>query len=61
MNEPKGTTKELNLTLTLDEVNLVMEGVTLLPFVKVYALVAKLQQQAQQQLSARSEGGPDVR
>lgn len=61
MNEPKGNTKEINLTLTLDEVNLVLEGVTLLPFVKVYALVGKLQQQAQQQLGAGAQGEPDAR
>lgn len=61
MNEPKGNTKEINLTLTLDEVNLVLEGVTLLPFVRVYALVGKLQQQAQQQLGARAQGEPDAR
>jgi hypothetical protein len=50
--------KEINLTVTVDEVNLILEAVGQLPFVRVYTLVAKLQQQASQQLAGKPEGGP---
>ncbi len=55
--------KELKLTLTVEEVNLILEAVGQLPFARVYTLVAKLQQQAQQQLAAGTgqEGGSDER
>lgn len=49
----------VHLELTLDEANLVMEALGAMPYVRVYALVAKLQQQAQQQLqSAESSPTP---
>lgn len=43
--------KEITLTLTVEEVNLVLEAIGQLPFVKVYSLVAKLQKQAQEQIA----------
>ncbi len=46
--------RELNLSLTIDEVNLILEAVGNLPFHRVYALVGKVQQQASQQLAAPS-------
>ncbi|MCP4996282.1 MAG: hypothetical protein GY934_21285 [Gammaproteobacteria bacterium] len=49
--------KEINLKITVDEANLILEGVGLLPFAKVYALVAKLQEQASQQLNSQDEAG----
>lgn len=49
--------KEITLTLTVDDVNLILEGVGQLPFVKVYALVAKIQEQAGRQLAGNAEGG----
>jgi hypothetical protein len=42
--------KEINFTLTTDEANLILEGIGLLPFAKVYQLVGKLQEQARRQL-----------
>jgi hypothetical protein len=50
--------RELQLSLTIDEVNLILEAVGNLPFHLVYALVGKVQQQASQQLSAGSSSGP---
>ncbi|WP_437787391.1 hypothetical protein [Sorangium sp. So ce1097] len=53
--------RELQLSVTVDEANLILEGVGLLPFARVYALVAKVQQQAREQLAgepAREE--PDA-
>ncbi len=50
--------RELQLSLTIDEVNLILEAVGNLPFHRVYALVGKVQQQASQQLSAGSSSEP---
>lgn len=53
--------RELHLSVTVDEVNLILEGVGLLPFARVYALVAKVQQQASQQLGGKpAQEGPDA-
>jgi hypothetical protein len=49
--------KELNLRLTIEEANLVLEGLGNLPFAKVYALVAKIQGQASQQLNGEQSNG----
>ena len=38
--------KEINLRLTIEETNLVLEALGNLPFVKVYRLVSKIQEQA---------------
>lgn len=43
--------KTITLTLTIDETNLILEGVGRMPFAKVYALVAKIQQQAKAQVA----------
>ena len=43
--------KNIDLQLTVDEINLVLEALGNLPFARVYTLVAKIQQQASQQLS----------
>jgi hypothetical protein len=48
--------KEINLQITIDEANLILEALGNLPFIKVYDLIGKLQQQAGQQLSV--EGPP---
>jgi len=42
--------QEINLKLTVDETNLILEGLGTLPFAKVYALIARIQAQAAQQL-----------
>ncbi|XXT24941.1 hypothetical protein WME94_25745 [Sorangium sp. So ce429] len=53
MNRSEEEVRELHLSVTVDEVNLILEGVGLLPFARVYALVAKLQQQASEQLGGK--------
>lgn len=45
--------KELNLNVTIDEANLILEGLGSLPFAKVFALVGKIQEQASQQLNGQ--------
>jgi hypothetical protein len=42
--------KKIELTLTLDETNLVLEGLGQLAYAKVYALVGKIQAQAGNQI-----------
>lgn len=42
--------EEIVLKLTPEEINLLLEGIGNLPFVKVYALVGKIQAQASAQL-----------
>lgn len=42
--------KDINLNITVDEANLILEGLGQMPFARVYALVGKLQDQAAQQL-----------
>lgn len=41
---------EINLQVTIEEANVILEGLGQMPFAKVFALVAKLQEQAAQQL-----------
>lgn len=45
------TSQEVKLTLSIDEANLVLEGLGHIPFARVYTLVNKLQAQASQQLN----------
>jgi len=45
--------KDLHLSVTVEEVNLILKGLGRLPFARVYALVAKLQQQAREQLDGK--------
>ena len=50
--------KELQLHFSPDEVNLVLEGLGNLPFVKVYQLIGKIQEQASRQVSADNGQAP---
>lgn len=43
---------DIQLRLSIDELNLILEGVGNLPFARVYALVGKIQSQAAEQLQA---------
>lgn len=43
--------KEISLDVTIDEANLILEALGQLPFVKVYTLIGKLQEQARRQLN----------
>jgi len=51
---------DLGFKVTVEETNLILEGLGHLPFAKVYALVEKLQLQAKNQLRdfSRLEGSP---
>jgi hypothetical protein len=42
--------QEINVKVTIEEANLILEGLGNLPFAKVYGLVAKIQEQAARQL-----------
>jgi len=44
--------KDLVFKISVDETNLILEGLGLLPFARVYALVEKIQKQASEQLKA---------
>jgi hypothetical protein len=50
-------TSEIQLQLSIDELNLVLEGIGNLPFARVFALVGKIQAQAGAQLQAQA-GAP---
>jgi hypothetical protein len=43
--------KTITLTVTIDEANLMLDGLGRMPFAKVYALIGKIQQQAKPQVS----------
>ena len=43
--------EDITLKITIDEANLILESLGNLPFVKVYALIGKIQEQAGQQLA----------
>lgn len=47
--------KEINLTLTIDEVNQILEGLGAQPFSKVFLLIGKIQAAAAAQLNGQAE------
>ena len=51
--------QEINLKLKVEDANLILEGLGMLPFAKVYTLVAKIQEQAADQLNPKSPGKED--
>ena len=51
--------KDIHLQLTTDEANLILEALGNLPFVKVYTLIGKIQEQARQQLSENDAPSTD--
>ena len=44
--------KEIDIKLTTEEINIIMEALGNLPFVKVYQIIGKIQEQAGAQLQA---------
>lgn len=48
--------QDIQLRLSIDELNLILEGVGNLPFARVFALVGKIQTQAAEQLQAAQAG-----
>lgn len=53
----KNTVKEINFKVTINEANLILQALGDLPFAKVFALVAKIQEQAQQQFNGENPPG----
>lgn len=51
---------ELELKLTLPEINTLLEALGGLPYKQVYQLVAKIQQQAQAQLQQAEAAGGNI-
>lgn len=51
---PGSPMQDIQLRLTIDELNLVLEGIGNLPFARVFALVGKIQAQAGEQLQAKA-------
>ena len=51
--------KELTLQLSIEETNLILEALGTMPFSKVYTLIAKIQEQAGQQLKAEAGTQPE--
>ena len=47
--------KEINLTVNIDEANLILEALGNLPFVKVFALIGKIQEQSSQQINKENQ------
>lgn len=43
----------LALEVTIDEANLILEGLGQLPFIRVYSLITKIQEQAAKQLGGQ--------
>lgn len=52
--------EEITLKLKPEEINIILEGVGNMPFVKVYNLIGKIQNQASAQLNADSSQ-PEIR
>lgn len=44
--------KEIQLQLTVDEINLILEGLGNMPFKQVFQLIGRIQEQAGKQLEA---------
>ncbi len=51
---------EIELKVTVEEANLILEALGQLPFARVYALVGKLQQQASVQINGVPAAGDPV-
>ena len=49
--------QNLNMTFSVDELNLILEGLGNMPFAKVHQLISNIQQQASSQLQAESANG----
>lgn len=52
--------QDINLSLAVEEVNLILEGLGHLQFARVYALVGKIQEQGAQQIKAAGVSRPEA-
>ncbi|MEZ4382393.1 MAG: hypothetical protein R3A79_13665 [Nannocystaceae bacterium] len=50
----------INLNITIDQTNLILEALGQQPFVKVYELIASIQAQAKRQLEGDAQDGPQA-
>ena len=50
----KNAVEEINFKVTVEEANLILEGLGHIPFAKVFTLVAKIQKQAHEQLNGEN-------
>lgn len=55
MSNKTDNMKEINLTLTIDEVNQILEALGAQPFSKVFLLIGKIQSAAAAQLNGQQE------
>jgi len=55
------TNKPLQLTLTVADINQILEALGRLPYARVFQLIGRIQQQAEAQLSAAEPGAPPER
>ena len=53
--------QQLTLNLNLEEANLILEALGNMPYGKVYAIVANIQQQAQKQLQSSDDNPQQVK
>lgn len=51
--------KSIDLQLSIEETNLILEALGHMPFSRVYELIAKIQQQASEQLNGQKTDGKD--
>ncbi len=56
-NGNHNTPQEMTLKFTIEEANLILEGLGQMPFARVYTLINKLQMQAGQQINGASANG----
>lgn len=52
--------KELQLMVTIEEANLLLEGLGNMPFKQVFGLINKIQMQAAEQLQGVEKNGPSL-
>ena len=55
MSNKSDNMKEINLRLTIDEVNQILEGLGTQPFARVFLLIGKIQASAAAQLNGEQE------
>lgn len=51
-------TNHIQLDLTIEDTNLILEALGALPFAQVYALIGRIQERARQQIAGSSEPRP---
>jgi hypothetical protein len=53
--------KQIQLQLTVEEINLVLSSLGNLPFIQVHELIGKIQSQASEQLTAGANGNHSMK